>query len=141
MTAITDLDLFARVARTGNMSASGREMGLSPAVVSKRVRLLEEEWGALLFQRTTRQLTLTEIGESYYKRVVDILNLVEEADFVSRNLIHVAKESTFNHVIKCRFPEMKRPNWHARRGLPRKGDKSAGAFCPPRQVHPTRKNN
>ena len=94
MTAITDLDLFARVARTGNMSASGREMGLSPAVVSKRVRLLEEEWGALLFQRTTRQLTLTEIGESYYKRVVDILNLVEEADFVSRNLIHVAKEAS-----------------------------------------------
>ena len=85
MTAITDLDIFARVARTGNMSAAGREMGLSPAVVSKRVSLLEEELGARLFQRTTRQLTLTETGEGYYKRVVDILNLVEEAeDFVSR---------------------------------------------------------
>jgi DNA-binding transcriptional LysR family regulator len=85
VTAITDLDIFARVARTGNMSAAGREMGLSPAVVSKRVSLLEEELGARLFQRTTRQLTLTETGEGYYKRVVDILNLVEEAeDFVSR---------------------------------------------------------
>ncbi len=79
MTAITDLDIFARVARTGNMSAAGREMGLSPAVVSKRISLLEEEVGARLFQRTTRQLTLTETGEGYYKRVVDILNLVEEA--------------------------------------------------------------
>lgn len=85
VTAISDLDIFARVARTGNMSAAGREMGLSPAVVSKRISLLEERLGARLFQRTTRQLTLTETGEGYFKRVVDILSLVEEAeDYVSR---------------------------------------------------------
>ncbi|HUS97025.1 MAG TPA: LysR family transcriptional regulator, partial [Hyphomicrobiaceae bacterium] len=85
MTAISDLDIFARVARTGNMSAAGREMGLSPAVVSKRVSLLEEKLGARLFQRTTRHLTLTETGEGFFRRVIDILSLVEEAqDFVSR---------------------------------------------------------
>jgi DNA-binding transcriptional LysR family regulator len=85
VTAITDLEIFARVARTGNMSAAGREMGLSPAVVSKRVSLLEERLGARLFQRTTRQLTLTEVGEGFFKRVVDVLSLIEEAeDFVSR---------------------------------------------------------
>lgn len=85
VTAISDLEIFARIARTGNMSAAGREMGLSPAVVSKRVSLLEERLGTRLFQRTTRQLTLTETGEGYFKRVVDILSLVEEAeDFVSR---------------------------------------------------------
>lgn len=85
MTAITDLEIFARVARTGNMSAAGREMKLSPAVVSKRISLLEDRLGARLFQRTTRQLTLTDTGEGFFKRVVDILNLVEEAeDFVSR---------------------------------------------------------
>ncbi|MEL6373681.1 MAG: LysR family transcriptional regulator [Pseudomonadota bacterium] len=85
MTAITDLEIFARVARTGNMSAAGREMGLSPAVVSKRVSLLEERLGARLFQRTTRQLTLTETGEGYFKRVVDIIALIDEAeDYVSR---------------------------------------------------------
>ncbi len=85
VTAISDLEIFARVARTGNMSAAGREMALSPAVVSKRVSLLEDRLGARLFQRTTRQLTLTETGEGYFKRVVDILSLVEEAeDFVSR---------------------------------------------------------
>lgn len=85
MTAISDLEIFARVARTGNMSAAGREMGLSPAVVSKRVSQLEERLGARLFQRTTRHLTLTETGAGYFKRVVDILSLCEEAeDFVSR---------------------------------------------------------
>lgn len=85
MTAISDLDIFARVARTGNMSAAGREMGLSPAVISKRISLLEERLNARLFHRTTRQLTLTETGEGYFRRVVDILSLCEEAeDFVSR---------------------------------------------------------
>lgn len=85
MTTISDLDIFARVARTGNMSAAGREKGLSPAVVSKRISLLEDTLGARLFQRTTRQLTLTETGEGYFQRVVDILSLIEEAeDFVSR---------------------------------------------------------
>ena len=59
MTTISDLEIFARVARTGNMSAAGREMGLSPAVISKRISQLEEQLGARLFQRTTRHLTLT----------------------------------------------------------------------------------
>jgi DNA-binding transcriptional LysR family regulator len=121
VTAIADLEIFARVARTGNMSAAGREMNLSPAVVSKRISLLEEELGARLFQRTTRQLTLTETGEGYYKRVVDILNLVEEAeDFVARRntnargLLKVTAPTTFTRLhiapvlsqFLARYPEI-----------------------------------
>ncbi len=105
MTAITDLEIFARVARTGNMSAAGREMGLSPAVVSKRVSLLEDRLNVRLFQRTTRQLTLTETGEGYFKRVVDILNLIEEAEnFVNRRnttprgLLKVTAPTSFSRL-------------------------------------------
>jgi DNA-binding transcriptional LysR family regulator len=93
------------VARTGNMSAAGREMGLSPAVVSKRVSQLEERLGARLFQRTTRHLTLTETGAGYFKRVVDILSLCEEAeDFVSRRntkprgLLKITMPTTFSRL-------------------------------------------
>lgn len=121
VTAISDLEIFARVARTGNMSAAGREMALSPAVVSKRVSLLEDRLGARLFQRTTRQLTLTETGEGYFKRVVDILSLVEEAeDFVSRRntkprgILKVSAPTSFarRHVTPhletflARFPDI-----------------------------------
>jgi DNA-binding transcriptional LysR family regulator len=102
VTAISDLEIFARVARTGNMSAAGREMGLSPAVISKRISQLEDRLGARLFQRTTRHLTLTETGAGYFKRVVDILSLCEEAeDFVSRRntkprgLLKVTMPTTF----------------------------------------------
>ncbi len=105
MTAITDLEIFARVARTGNMSAAGREMSLSPAVVSKRISLLEERLNVRLFQRTTRQLTLTETGEGYFKRVLDILNLIEEAEnFVNRRnttprgLLKVTAPTSFSRL-------------------------------------------
>lgn len=99
VTAISDLDIFARVARTGNMSLAGREMRLSPAVVSKRISLLEERLGARLFQRTTRQLTLTETGEGYFKRVIDILSLIDEAeDYVSR------RNTTPRGVLKISAP-------------------------------------
>ncbi len=80
-----DLEIFARVVTAGNMSAAGREMGLSPAVVSKRISHLEERLGARLFQRTTRQLTLTESGQGFYDRVVNILAGIEEAEaYVTR---------------------------------------------------------
>jgi DNA-binding transcriptional LysR family regulator len=121
VTAISDLDIFARVARTGNMSAAGREMGLSPAVVSKRVSQLEDRLGARLFQRTTRHLTLTETGAGYFKRVVDILSLCEEAeDFVSRRntkprgLLKVTVPTAFSRLhiapfvddFLARYPEI-----------------------------------
>jgi DNA-binding transcriptional LysR family regulator len=82
---ITDLEIFARVAAAGNMSAAGRDMGLSPAVVSKRISHMEDRLGARLFQRTTRQLKLTETGQGFYERIVGILSNIEEAEaFVSQ---------------------------------------------------------
>ncbi|GAB4226824.1 MAG: LysR family transcriptional regulator [Methyloligellaceae bacterium] len=82
---MSDLEIFARVVTAGNMSAAGREMGLSPAVVSKRISHLEQRLGARLFQRTTRQLTLTEAGQGFYDRVVNILAGIEEAEaYVTR---------------------------------------------------------
>ena len=103
------------------MSAAGREMGLSPAVVSKRISQLEERLGARLFQRTTRHLTLTETGAGYFKRVVDILSLCEEAeDFVSRRntkprgLLKVTMPTAFSRLhiapyidnFLARYPEI-----------------------------------
>ncbi|MCP8939154.1 LysR family transcriptional regulator [Alsobacter sp. SYSU M60028] len=85
MNSIADLDIFARVVTSGSMSAAGRELGCSPAVVSKRIRRLEERLGARLLQRTTRQLSLTEAGQGFYERVVAIIASAEEAEaWVSR---------------------------------------------------------
>ncbi|MEM1377519.1 MAG: LysR family transcriptional regulator [Pseudomonadota bacterium] len=85
MSNFGDLEIFARVVAAGSMSAAGRELGLSPAVVSKRLRRLEDRLGTRLLQRTTRQIALTEAGQGFYERVVAILAGIEEAEsFVSR---------------------------------------------------------
>jgi DNA-binding transcriptional LysR family regulator len=84
LTSIADLEIFARIVTAGSMSAAGRELDLSPAVVSKRISHLETRLGARLFHRTTRQLQLTETGRGFYDRVVNILATVQEAEaFVS----------------------------------------------------------
>jgi len=85
VTPLADLEVFARVVTAGSMSAAGREMGLSPAVISKRIKRLEDRLGTRLLQRTTRQLSLTEAGQGYYERVVAILASIDEAEaFVTR---------------------------------------------------------
>lgn len=100
-----DLEIFARVVTAGNMSAAGREMGLSPAVVSKRISHLEERLGARLFQRTTRQLTLTEAGQGFYDRVVNILAGIEEAEaYVTRR--NAIPRGTLRVTIPTAFGRM-----------------------------------
>ncbi len=89
MSNLTDMEIFARVVSAGSMSAAGREMSLSPAVVSKRIRRLEDKLGTRLLQRTTRQIAMTEAGQGFYERVIAILASVEEAEaFVSRGSAH-----------------------------------------------------
>jgi len=80
MSRFDDMEVFANVVSAGSMSGAAREMGLSPAVVSKRLQRLEERLGTRLLNRTTRQISLTEAGEGYYDRVVSILAGVEEAE-------------------------------------------------------------
>lgn len=84
MTNLADLEIFVRVVSSGSMSSAGRELGLQPAIISKRIKRLEERLGTRLFQRTTRQISLTEAGEGFHERVVAALSGLEEAEaFVS----------------------------------------------------------
>jgi DNA-binding transcriptional LysR family regulator len=80
MTNLGDLEIFASVVSTGSMSLAGRALGFSPAVISKRIKRLEDRLGTRLLQRTTRQISLTEAGQGFYDRVLAILAGLEEAE-------------------------------------------------------------
>mgnify|MGYP001627813563 FL=1 len=85
MGKLEDMEVFARVVATGSLSSAGRELGLSPAGVSKRLRRLEETLGTRLLQRTTRQISLTETGQAYFERIGPLITGIEEAEnFVTR---------------------------------------------------------
>jgi DNA-binding transcriptional LysR family regulator len=75
-----DYDLFARIIETGSLSAAGRAISISPAMVSKRLARLEARLGIRLVQRTTRRLALTEAGERFHVDVVAILQSIRDAE-------------------------------------------------------------
>src|SRR4051812_12054450 len=76
---LTDVALFARVCATRNLSAAGREFGLSPAASSARMAQLERRLGARLLHRTTRQITLTQDGETFLLQAQLLLDAAEQA--------------------------------------------------------------
>ena len=62
MAYLDNIAVFVRVVELGNLSAAGRDMRISPAVASNRIKELEKHLGVRLFNRTTRQLMPTEHG-------------------------------------------------------------------------------
>jgi DNA-binding transcriptional LysR family regulator len=80
MSYLDNIRTFVRVYELGSMSAAGRDLRISPAVTSSRISQLEEHLGVRLFQRTTRSLTPTEQGKSFYRGATEILEAVQSAE-------------------------------------------------------------
>lgn len=80
--------LFVRVADSGSFSRAAVDLELGQPTVSRRIQDLEASLGATLFQRTTRALSLTEAGQRFYRRAVDILAEFDEAEAEARGLEH-----------------------------------------------------
>lgn len=78
MDTLSRMRAFVDVVEAEGFSAAARKVGKSKALLSKYVRELEDELGALLLNRTTRQLSLTEAGHTYYARAVELLRDVED---------------------------------------------------------------
>ncbi|MFC0239027.1 LysR family transcriptional regulator [Rhodopseudomonas telluris] len=70
---------FVRVAERGSLSAVAREHNVGQSTVTRQLQELEAAIGAPLLSRTTRRVTLTEEGNRYYARAVQILRLLEQA--------------------------------------------------------------
>jgi DNA-binding transcriptional LysR family regulator len=86
MDRLTAIEIFSNVVEHQGFSAAASRMGISRASVSKQVIQLEERLGARLLNRTTRRVSVTEIGEAYYERCKRVLSEVEEADLLVEQL-------------------------------------------------------
>ncbi|MDH0911511.1 LysR family transcriptional regulator [Rhizobium pusense] len=83
MDTLTRIRAFIDVVEAEGFSAATRKTGRSKALLSKYVRELEDDLGALLLNRTTRQFSLTEAGHTYYRTASDILKEIDNlADLV-----------------------------------------------------------
>ncbi|KUJ78451.1 transcriptional regulator [Ruegeria profundi] len=80
MDRMTALTVFRNVVELGSFAAASRQLGLSPAAISKNVSELEAHLSVRLINRTTRRMSLTEAGTLYFERVVQALDDLAEAD-------------------------------------------------------------
>ena len=80
MSYLESLRVFVRVVELGSITAGGRDLRLSPAVASNRIKDLENRFGVRMLNRTTRKLTTTEIGRSFYDHARRVIDTLDEAE-------------------------------------------------------------
>ncbi len=80
MSYLESLRVFVRVVELGSITSGGRDLRLSPAVASNRIKDLENRFGVRLLNRTTRKLTTTEIGRAFYDHARRVIETLDEAE-------------------------------------------------------------
>jgi DNA-binding transcriptional LysR family regulator len=82
----SDLTFFVQIVKGGSLSTAARELGVTPASISKRLSKLEAQLGVALLNRSTRRLSVTDEGELYYAHALRILADMGELErLVSNN--------------------------------------------------------
>ncbi|HLN08921.1 MAG TPA: LysR family transcriptional regulator [Xanthobacteraceae bacterium] len=86
MDRLTSMTTFVKVVEHGGFSAAARALDMSPSMVTTHVQALEERLGVRLLNRSTRRVGLTEVGQAYFERCVQILAELDDADQVAQAL-------------------------------------------------------
>ena len=79
--------LFAKVVENEGFSAAARELGLTPSAVSRQIGHLEDRLGTRLLNRSTRLVSLTEVGKEFYARCADVARNVADAEAMVLSLV------------------------------------------------------
>ena len=82
MPYLESLRVFVRVVELGSITSGGRDLRMSPAVASNRIKDLETRYGVRLLNRTTRKLVPTEVGRAFYDNARRVIETLDEAEAV-----------------------------------------------------------
>ncbi|GGB81865.1 transcriptional regulator [Marinobacterium zhoushanense] len=80
MERLNDITVFIQVVESGSFTLAAEKLGISKSVVSKYVTRLENGLGARLLNRSTRRLSLTEVGRNYFEQCKYGLEAIERAE-------------------------------------------------------------
>ncbi|MCA3219124.1 MAG: LysR family transcriptional regulator [Burkholderiales bacterium] len=83
MDRLAAIDAFVRVVEQGSFVRAAGVLELSTSALSQRVADLEAHLGARLLDRTTRKLSLTESGQAFFRRAVQVLADLDEAEMLA----------------------------------------------------------
>lgn len=76
----SEMNVFVAAVDAGNFSAAARILGITPSAVSKQISRLETRLGARLLNRSTRRISLTDVGREFYERCRAILSDIDAAE-------------------------------------------------------------
>jgi DNA-binding transcriptional LysR family regulator len=77
---LNEMLVFARVVQAGSFTAAAAKLAMPKSTVSRKVSELEERLNARLLQRTTRKLSLTDVGRIYYEYCARVVGEIESAE-------------------------------------------------------------
>ena len=100
MLDINQIALFVHVVRGGSFAEVSRRRNIPPNTISRRIASLEDALGALLFQRSTRKLTLTTAGRAFYEDVADSIETLERAGQAI-----LGKENPISGLVRIAAPD------------------------------------
>lgn len=80
MDRFAEIKTFCTVAASGGFSSAARQLGLATSSVTRLVDALEERLGAVLLNRSTRSVTLTDRGRIYYEHSLRVMEQLDAAD-------------------------------------------------------------
>jgi DNA-binding transcriptional LysR family regulator len=86
MDMLNGMQLFTEVVRANSFAGAGRKLGMVPSSVSRQINALEQTLGARLLNRSTRKLSLTEVGRLYYEKAMRVLSDLDDANLVVSEL-------------------------------------------------------
>jgi len=86
MDRLSRVEVFVKVVEHSSFSRAADELKITKSAVSKHVQALEDTLGVRLLNRTTRKLHLTEAGEEFFERAAIIIENLDEAESLIRNL-------------------------------------------------------
>jgi DNA-binding transcriptional LysR family regulator len=96
---LAGMEIFARVVEARSFSGAARRLNVSTSVVSKCVTRMERSLGVRLLNRTTRSISVTEIGQAFYARCAHIVAVAEEAEAMTAGM-----QSTPRGTLKVNVP-------------------------------------
>jgi DNA-binding transcriptional LysR family regulator len=102
---LNEILVFTKVVEAGSFIGASRELDMPKSTVSRKVSELEERLGARLLQRTTRKLSLTDVGHTYYQHAARVVAEVEDAELAvtrmqesPRGLLRVTTPLNFGYL-------------------------------------------
>src|SRR6266566_8954827 len=109
MELLEKMATYVRVVEAGSLSAAAKQLRISPAAVSRQIATLERELRVPLLRRTTRRMSVTPAGRSYYERALRVLREVDDAQAIGRTaatagLLSASAPVTFG--LACVVPQL-----------------------------------